>query len=191
MLFFFFGVAAAAVATSTPTATAVAAATARAPNWQVKNNTNLKYGDLTKLDFKLPINTSDAQGIEGCTSFCAKHSACEAWVFVRDEHRCAIKGYNTGWCEATAPYPNCIAGIRQGITNITSCSQPPPSPAPSPGLWRLPAINWTAGGVVGPTDNYAVRAFDVVYWQPEGKWYAPPFPIPFPSFPLHCRCCWV
>jgi hypothetical protein len=39
------------------------------------------------------------------------------------------------------------------------------------GEWRLPPIDWSAGGVVGPTDQYAVRAFDAVYWQPEKKWY--------------------
>lgn len=45
------------------------------------------------------------------------------------------------------------------------------SPNPPPVMWRLPPIDWSAGGVVGPTDEFAVRAFDVVYWQPENKWY--------------------
>jgi hypothetical protein len=37
--------------------------------------------------------------------------------------------------------------------------------------WRLPLINWTAPGVVGSTDKFAVRAFDTVYWAPEDAWY--------------------
>lgn len=39
--------------------------------------------------------------------------------------------------------------------------------------WQLPTINW-ADGVVGskPThDEFAVRAFDVVWWEPTQAWY--------------------
>ncbi len=48
---------------------------------------------------------------------------------------------------------------------------PAAAPAPAPGQWRLPKIDWGAGGTVGPTAGYAVRAFDVVYWLPEQRWY--------------------
>ena len=37
--------------------------------------------------------------------------------------------------------------------------------------WRLPAINWTAGGVVAPTAQYAIRAIDAIYWPADSKWY--------------------
>lgn len=37
--------------------------------------------------------------------------------------------------------------------------------------WRLPAINWTAGGIVAPTDQYAIRGFDAVFWPDDSKWY--------------------
>ena len=147
--------------------------------WRVQNNTNLRFGDIPKLDFKLPATTNDSAGISACTAFCEKNAACAAWVYVRAGTRCAIKGYRTGWCTDGKRDPDTIAGIRPGV-NATNCSgpsptpptpPPPPSPSPPPGSWRLPAIDWKAGGIVGPTDNYAVRAFDVVFWAPEGKWY--------------------
>ena len=37
--------------------------------------------------------------------------------------------------------------------------------------WRLPPIDWRAGGVIGATDHFAVRAFDMVRWPGDGRWY--------------------
>jgi hypothetical protein len=139
--------------------------------WPVQNNTNLRYGDVTRLDFSLPSNCTDQEGVTACTTFCLKTSACAAWVYVRSGHRCAIKGYHTGWCVNNRYDADTISGIRPGV-NASNCSAPtPPAPAPPAGMWRLPAIDWKARGVVGPTHEYAVRAFDVVFWEPEGKWY--------------------
>ena len=147
--------------------------TARALAWDVRNNTNLRYADAPGLDFKLPPNTTEVDAITACEDRCAKESACAAWVLVRRQHRCALKGHQ-GWCVDPAPDERCVSGIKPGAV-AANCSHPHgppgPPPPPPPGTWRLPAIDWAAGGVVGPTDQYAVRAFDVVHWEPENKWY--------------------
>ena len=43
--------------------------------------------------------------------------------------------------------------------------------SPAATTWRLPPIDWAAGGVVGVTDHFAVRAFDMVRWPGDGRWY--------------------
>ena len=154
--------------------------------WEVRNNSNLMHGDITALDFALPPGTDEAAGIAGCTGFCANHSACEAWVLVRGDAgggslRCAIKGAS-GWCVPPADDPcsgcdqggacRCLSAIKPGAATPANCSAapsppppPPPPPPPAPGAWRLPPIDWAAGGVVGPaSDAYAVRAFDIIHW---------------------------
>jgi hypothetical protein len=60
-----------------------------------------------------------------------------------------------------------VAASAEPLTN-----EPPAlDPQPRDGGWRLPPIDWSSGGIVGPTDHYAVRAFDVVYWKPDSTWY--------------------
>ena len=148
---------------------------ALALDWDVRNNTNLRYGDAHGLDFSLPANTTEADGIKACADRCELEASCAAWVLVRTQHRCALKGHGTGWCVDVEPDDRCVGGIKPGA-NVTNCTAPTPKPPPGPpvpppGTWRLPPIDWAAGGVVGPTDQYAVRAFDVVHWEPENKYY--------------------
>ena len=153
-----------------PTLFAVAALSAPPPpGWRVRNSTNLRYGDGRGLDFGLPPGTTDAQGIAACTEHCAREAACAAWVYVRSPRpRCALKGHRTGWCGPVND-TDTVSGIKPGV-NATACGGPKPAPPLPPGAWRLPAIDWAAGGVVGPMDQYAVRAFDVVQWE-DGTWY--------------------
>ena len=60
-----------------------------------RNNTNLRGGDIAGLDFSLKgPDWTDASGSKQCADFCANHSQCKAWVYVRRERngpRCAIK----------------------------------------------------------------------------------------------------
>jgi hypothetical protein len=142
-------------------------------SWTLQNNTNVRHGDIAALDFKLPAGTSEVEGVATCLLFCSNHTECYAFTYVRGNGgRCAIKG-KTGWCVDTSPDNRCVSAVKPG-TKADNCTAPgptPPGPVPGPGEWRLPAINWTAGGTIGPTDQYSVRAFDVVFWEPEAKWY--------------------
>ena len=156
--------------------TAAAAALAPPlPGWQVMNGTNLRHGDAPGLDFSLPAGTTQPDAISACTAFCANHTRCAAWVWVRSGDRCAIKGRSENWCGPVAD-AGCVSGIKPGF-KVQKCSgrDRPPSPAPTAGGWRLPVIDWAAGGIVGPastpTAPYAVRAFDVVEWPADGKFY--------------------
>jgi hypothetical protein len=143
------------------------------PGWRVANNTNLRHGDATSLDFRLSPGTSDDEAVAACLGFCANHSVCAAFVMVRGSggsHRCAIKGHETNWCGPVEDAQT-VSGIKPGVP-AQPCPAPAPAPAPpGPGEWRLPQINWNATGIVGPTAGYAVRAFDVINWTPDGKWY--------------------
>ena len=69
---------------------------AAAADWQIKNNSNLKHGDITHDDFSLPQGIDESSSIAACTAFCANHTECAAWVYVRQSHRCAIKGTPVG-----------------------------------------------------------------------------------------------
>ena len=56
-----------------------------------------------------------------------------------------------------------------GAAAAAAAVGPPPPP---PGTWSLPGINWASGGVAGPvSDQHSVRAFDMVFWEPESRWY--------------------
>ena len=98
------------------------------PGWQVRNNTNLRFGDLPELDFSLPPGTDDAAAVAACTAFCTKHSECAAWVMVRTGPRCAIKGRETGWCGPVAD-AGTVSGIKPGVV-AAACPRPAPPPGP-------------------------------------------------------------
>ena len=152
-------------------AAAAAGATRSRTSWTRLNNTNLKDGDITKDDFSLPAGISDSDGCAACEAYCVAHDDCAAYVFVRTQHRCAIKGVHNRWCGPVVD-TNTISAVKPSQGRIPPCA---PSPAPSPPQPPPPFltwnINWSAGGVVGPTDKYAVRAFDMVHWEGDGKWY--------------------
>jgi hypothetical protein len=160
---------------------APAASTGGGLGWQLLNSTNLEHGDLPELDFGLPEAMGEAEAVAACTSFCEKTAACAAFVMVRAGPRCAIKGHATGWCQgAAATDACCVSAVKPGVLNVTKCSPgggpTPPAPVPprppAAGQWRLPAIDWQASGTAGPkSSTYAVRAFDIVFWEPENKWY--------------------
>lgn len=119
----------------------------------VMNNTNLPEGDLPALDFRLPANTSDADGIAACQGFCRNHSSqCAGWTYVRgppvnNGPRCAIKGplfcapdstKAVGSCNGCQPggrvFCGCISGIMPGHApcppaSCPSCGGPAPTPA--------------------------------------------------------------
>jgi hypothetical protein len=54
--------------------------------------------------------------------------------------------------------------------SVVKARWPPPS-AMKPAPWHLPPIDWNATGVIGQTDHFAVRAFDIVHWPGDGRWY--------------------
>ena len=95
------------------------------------NNTNLKYGDIKALDFKLPAGTGDAAGVRACQSFCENRTECAAFVFVRASRggpRCAIKGA-AGYCVPELPCDGC-AGSSTGCGCIamgSACSRSKPA----------------------------------------------------------------
>ena len=108
----------------------------------VYDNSDLTYGDITADDFQLPAGTSLAAGTAACTSFCANHSACQAWVYVSTQAdpngpRCAIKG--DGSCQINR-HPGCFVGFKPGHCDGSPTPPPsppvptPPRPAPTPAL---------------------------------------------------------
>ena len=56
--------------------------------------------------------------------------------------------------------------------------------------WKLPEVDWAAEPQLGPTGDWAVRAFDTVFWPADGRtylyWSAPSL-APRPT-PLSSRC---
>lgn len=89
-------------------------------------NTNLPGGDIVHDDF--PLNRSmtwtDQTGSAQCAAFCANHSTCTGWTYVRpapqgNGPRCAIKGAG----QTLPPKPDmcCVSGYKPGQPhNITS-----------------------------------------------------------------------
>jgi hypothetical protein len=66
-----------------------------------------------------------------------------------------------------------VAALQLPSRSVSPSLRPSPPTVSSAELapWRLPSIDWAAGGVVGRTDRFAVRAFDIVRWPGDGRWY--------------------
>jgi hypothetical protein len=75
------------------------------------NNTDIPHNDITKDDFPLSANTTDATGPPQCQQYCDAHNDCVGWVYVRPGHsgpRCAIKSAFDG----TSTSSCCISGVK-------------------------------------------------------------------------------
>ena len=108
---------------------------------------------------------TDLPDFRACCRACG--DGCETWTYHPDSG-CQLYGKLQPQSFLCYDGEKCVTG-----PNVKAGSPLPPVGQANPPAneWRLPTIDWTSGGVVGPTDKYAVRAFDMIFWEPENKWY--------------------